>query len=204
MTMSRDVKLAWRILAITIVATLAATFVDTWTYQHFHDPRVYERDWGRLLRVMGFLGTWLALAISVRLIEGPDAASRPRARRRANLLFWSAALGGAGAEILKLLLRRERPAVHEGLYGFRPFDERTFSTSGLAFPSSHTMVAFAGAAMLARLYPRARWVGYTLAVGCAVSRVLSRAHFVSDVVLGAGMGWLAAWAIARRWPPDRA
>jgi membrane-associated phospholipid phosphatase len=122
--------------------------------------------------------------------------------RRANLLFWTAALGGGVAEILKLLFRRERPAVHEGLYGFRPFDERTWSTAGLALPSSHAMVAFAGAAMLARLYPRARWVGYILAVGCAATRVLARAHFVSDVVLGAGLGWLVAWSVSRRWSPD--
>lgn len=203
-TPAADVKVAWRALAITLVATLAATLVDAWVYQHIHNPRIYEQDWGRLLRIMGFLGTWLALAIAVRLLEAPVPTSRPRARRRANLLFWTAALGGLGAEVLKLLLRRERPAVHDGLYGFRPFDERTFSTAGLALPSSHTMVAFAGAAMLARLYPRARWVGYTLAAGCGLSRVLARAHFVSDVVLGAGMGWLVAWAVARRWPPGRA
>jgi len=155
-TMGDGARTAWRVLAITIIATLAATVVDTWTYQNIQNPRVYEQDWGRMLRVMGFLGTWLALAIAIRLIEAPDTASRPRARRRANLLFWTATLGGGVAELLKLLFRRERPAVHEGLYGFRPFDERSWSTAGLALPSSHAMVAFAGAAMLARLYPRAR------------------------------------------------
>jgi membrane-associated phospholipid phosphatase len=200
-SMGGGARTAWRVFAITIIATLAASLVDTWTYQNIHNPRVYEQDWGRMLRVMGFLGTWLALAVAIRLIETQDTASRPRARRRANLLFWTAALGGAAAELLKLLFRRERPAVHEGFYGFRPFDERTWSTSGLAMPSSHAMVAFAGAAMLARLYPRARWVGYTLAAGCAITRVLARAHFVSDVVLGAGLGWLVAWGVARRWPP---
>jgi membrane-associated phospholipid phosphatase len=194
---------AWRVLALTAAAFLLATLVDTWVYQNVHHPAVYERDWGRLLRVMGFLGTWFVLAISVRLVEGRDAAARPRARRRANLLFWSAALGGLGAEIMKLTFRRERPAVHEGLYGFRTFAERTWSTSGLALPSSHAMVAFAGAAMLARLYPRLRWVGYSLAAGCAITRVLARAHFVSDVVLGAGAGWLVGWLVARRWPSER-
>ncbi len=195
-------RAAWKALAITLMAVLVATAADPWVYLNVHDPRVYDRDWGRLLRVMGFLGTWLALAIAVRSLEGGDPARVPRARRRANLLFWSAAAGGAAAELLKLVLRRERPGLHDGLYGFRPFDDRTWSTSGLAFPSSHTMVAFAGAAMLARLYPRARWVGYVLAAGCALTRVTSRAHFASDVALGAGAGWLVAWAIARRWPPE--
>ena len=53
--------------------------------------------------------------------------------------------------------------------------------------------------MLARLYPRARWVGYTLAVGCAVTRVLAHAHFLSDTVMAAGMGWIVAFALTRRW-----
>src|SRR5688572_31536474 len=104
-TMGDGARTAWRVLAITIIATLAATVVDTWTYQNIQNPRVYEQDWGRMLRVMGFLGTWLALAIAIRLIEAPDASSRPRARRRANLLFWTATLGGGVAELLKLLFR---------------------------------------------------------------------------------------------------
>lgn len=192
---------AWRALLVTLLAFGAASLVDQWAYQNVSNPGVYDRDWGRLLRIMGFLGTWLALAIAVRLHEGGDERGRPLASRRASLLIGSATLGGLVAEILKLLIRRERPAVHDGLYGFREFGERTWSTAGLALPSSHTLVAFAGAAMLARLYPRARWVGYSLAAGCAATRVLTRAHFVSDVVLAAGLGWIVAWALARRWPP---
>lgn len=190
---------AWRALAWTTLLFLAACLADTWVYQHIENPAVYDRDWGRLLRVMGFLGTWLALALAVALQEGGDTARRALAKRRAGLLFFSAALGGLLAEILKLLFRRERPAIHDGEYGFRAFSERTWSTAGLALPSSHTLVAFAGAAMLARLYPRARWVGYTLAVGCGVTRVLAHAHFLSDVVLAAGLGWVVAFALDRRW-----
>lgn len=193
--------LAWRALGLTLALTALALFADQWAYHAWHDPKVYERDWGRLLRVMGFLGTWVALAVAIALQEGRDLAQRPLARRRAWLLIGSAALGGLAAEILKLVIRRERPAVHEGFYGFRDFADRMFSTSGLAMPSSHTLVAFAGAAMLARLYPRARWVGYVLAAGCGVSRVMARAHFVSDVVLAAGCGWIVAFQLAKRWSP---
>jgi len=192
---------ALRALAWTVALTLAALLADGWVYENVRNPKVYDRDWGRMLRVMGFLGPWLALAIGVALQEGAVQSRRALAKRRAYLLFFSAALGGLLAEIMKLLLRRERPEMNDGAYGFREFSERTWSTSGLAFPSSHTLVAFAGAAMLARLYPRARWVGYTLAAGCAVTRVLARAHFLSDVVLAAGLGWVVAFALARRWPP---
>lgn len=192
---------AWRALGFTALAFAVTCLADPWVYQQVHDPRVYERDWGRLLRVMGFLGTWVALAVAVALHEGSVPARRAAATRRAWLLVGSAALGGLVAEVGKLLLRRERPQAHDGLYGFRDFADRTWSTSGLALPSSHTLVAFAGAAMLARLFPRARWVGYTLAAGCAMTRVMARAHFLSDVVLAAGLGWVVAFVLTRRWSP---
>jgi membrane-associated phospholipid phosphatase len=198
-----DRRSAWRVLATVLTITLAATAIamlaDTWVFLHIENPAVHDRDWGRLLRVMGFAGTWVLLALAVGLQEGADPARRPLAKRRAWLLFWSPVLAGGVAEVLKIVVRRERPALHDGLYGFRPWDERTWSGAGLAFPSSHAAVAFGGAALLARLYPRARWVGYTLAAGCAATRVLARAHFVSDVVFAAGIGWVTAWALTRRW-----
>ncbi|MBM3884464.1 MAG: phosphatase PAP2 family protein [Gemmatimonadetes bacterium] len=186
-----------RALAITAVLTALAWVADAWAYARWYDPKVYDRDWGRLLRVMGFLGTWLALAVAIALQEGAEPARRALAKRRASLLFWSAALGGLVAEVGKLTIRRERPEPHDGVHVFRDWGERTWSTAGLAMPSSHTLVAFAGAAMLARLYPRVRWVGYALAAGCALTRVMARAHFLSDVVLAAGLGWVVAWGMDR-------
>jgi membrane-associated phospholipid phosphatase len=52
--------------------------------------------------------------------------------------------------------------------------------------------------MLAHLFPRARWLWYALAAGCALTRVLARAHFVSDVTLSAVIGWAVA-AVVWRW-----
>ncbi|MFM8780458.1 MAG: phosphatase PAP2 family protein [Gemmatimonadota bacterium] len=189
----------WRALGITLALFALAWVVDREVYQRVSLPTVYDKDWGRLLRIVGFLPTWIALAVGIVLAEGTELVARPRARRRGWLLFWGAAGSGIAAELLKLTLRRERPGPHDGLHVFRDVAERTFSSAGLALPSSHTMVAFGGAAMLARLYPRARWVGYILAAGCGISRVLHRAHFLSDVVLAAGAGWLVAALIAKRW-----
>jgi membrane-associated phospholipid phosphatase len=102
--------------------------------------------------------------------------------------------------VLKLVIRRERPNTNGGDYGFRPWSDEPFSTAGLALPSSHTMVAFAACTALARIFPGARWVWYGLAAGCAITRVLDRAHFVSDIALGALLGWSVGWGvwIARR------
>ena len=87
--------------------------------------------------------------------------------------------------MLKLLVRRDRPGVYDGAYGFRPWADHPFSSSGFGMPSSHALIAFSGAAALAVLFPRATPIWYALAVGCAITRVLSGAHFVSDVTVGA-------------------
>lgn len=119
------------------------------------------------------------------------------------MLFWSAALGGAVAELLKLTLRRERPALTDGVHVFRPWGDRPFSTAELGLPSSEAAVAFAAAAMLARLFPEASVLWYGLALGCALSRVASGAHFMSDVVLAALVGYVVTLILWPRRPVAR-
>jgi membrane-associated phospholipid phosphatase len=170
------------LIVFWIVALILAFAGDRWTYEHIEMARVHDEDWGRFLRILGFLPTWAIIALGVWLHE---RGMFEHARRRALLIVASPLLAGVVAELLKLALRRERPGVHDGDYFFRAFSERTFSTGGLALPSSHAMVAFGGAAMLAYFYPRARWLWFALAAGCGLTRVLARAHFLSDVVVGA-------------------
>jgi undecaprenyl-diphosphatase len=193
----RSARPAWVALAVTLAATIACAVVDRWAFQHVRMTGVHDEDWGRLLRVMGFMGTWVALAVAVGLHDAGVRPSLARPRRRAWLLVLAPGLGGLAAEALKILIRRERPGIHDGAYGFRPWSERTWSGAGLSLPSSHAAVAFGGAAMLAVLFPRARWVGYSLAAGCALTRMLAGAHFLSDVVMAAGIGWLTAWWLTR-------
>jgi membrane-associated phospholipid phosphatase len=176
-------------LLVPALAIALAVVLDRWVYDHVVYAGVYEKDWGRLLRVIGFLPLWIIAAFALWLQERD---SEPRAKSRALLLLGSPALAGIVAELLKLLLRRERPEAHAGEYFFRSFGVRTFSTSGLALPSSHAMVAFGGAAMLGFLFPRTRWVWWSLAAGCAISRLMARAHFLTDVVVAA----VAAFAVA--------
>ena len=64
-------------------------------------------------------------------------------------------------------------------------------------PSSHALVAFGAAAVLSRIYPRARIIWWGLAWGCGLSRVAAGAHFLSDVVAAAVIGWLAGWLVWR-------
>jgi membrane-associated phospholipid phosphatase len=172
--------------ALVATALVASLLLDAWAWHSLVDLKVYEADWGRLLRVVGSIYLWIPLALVVWLelrIHAPDRAGR------GGLLLLAPALAGGVAEVIKILVRRERPALHDGAYYFRPFGERPFSTPDIGFPSSHAMVAFAGAAIVARLFPRTAPVAYFLAAACGLSRVLSHAHFLSDAVGGAIAGW---------------
>jgi membrane-associated phospholipid phosphatase len=179
--------------AASIILSL---LLDRWAFDALFYPPVHEKDWGRFLRSIGSLVFWTPLAIAVWLEGRARGAPQPR---QASLLIVAPVAAGLGAEVLKILLRRERPSLHAGEWVFRSFAERPFSTSALGLPSSHVMVAFGGAAVLARLFPRAAPVAYLLAAGCGLTRVLSRGHFLSDVVVGAVAGWAVGALLWRRF-----
>jgi membrane-associated phospholipid phosphatase len=65
-----------------------------------------------------------------------------------------------------------------------------------SFPSGHTAIAFTGAHILYREYrDESPWIGvggYVVATAAGAFRVVHRAHWVSDVVTGAGIGILSA------------
>ena len=177
-------------------ALALSVVLDPWVWRNVSLAGIYERDWGRMLRVTGSLVFWAPLALAVWLAMRRAGYSRPG---RAALLFWGPALAGAVAELLKLLVRRERPGFADGEYVFRDFAERTWSTSGLGFPTSHGMVAFGGAAVLAGLFPGTAPVAYAIAAGCALTRILAGAHFASDAVGGAIFGWAVGAFLWRRY-----
>jgi membrane-associated phospholipid phosphatase len=187
------------LLLILTVVTLAH-LLDWWTHTALANPRLAERDLGRMLRVMGFLPFWALAAVALALCDAAHRAVDGMVRyARALLLFFAAGLGGLAAEVMKLLARRERPNVEIGEYVFRGWTEQTLNTGGLGLASSHAGVALGAAFMLARLFPRARYVWYTLGVGCAYSRVAAGAHFLSDVVVSGVLAFLVVALLWRRF-----
>lgn len=64
-----------------------------------------------------------------------------------------------------------------------------------SFPSGHTATAFMSAALLQKEYGRrSPWygaAGYTMATATGVSRILNNRHWLSDVLMGAGIGVLS-------------
>ena len=76
-----------------------------------------------------------------------------------------------------------------------------------SFPSGHTAQAFAAATFLSEEYKdRYKWMpyaAYSLASGVGVLRMANNRHYISDVLMGAGMGILsmklAYWTHQYKW-----
>ncbi len=182
---------------------IAAHLLDPAAVIHLRYPAANDRDWGRLLRILGFAPTWLLVAAAFWMHgRGGSDDESIAARDTALAILAAIAIGGLGAEALKLIFRRERPLPTFQGYSFRPFADRPFSTGRLGLPSSHTMVAFAGAATLASRYPRTGWIVLGMAAGCGLTRIFAGAHFLSDVVAGA-IGGIIAGVAATRWVAAR-
>ena len=187
-------------LAITLACLAIPAFGDQWTYAHIYQAKVYDHDWAMALRACGTLYIWIPVALIFWLVKREQD---PAGAKRTGLLMLGApALAGLLCEVLKLVIRRERPDVDHGNWVFRAWSDHTFSSAGLSTPSSHTMVAFGAATMLARMYPRARWVFYLFAVGTALTRVMAHAHYLSDVTFGALLGWAVGWGVWIQWGMD--
>jgi membrane-associated phospholipid phosphatase len=186
------------LLASALLFALAC-LADHWAYQHVVITDVYDRDWGRFLRSAGFVPLWMVGSLALILYDrGLTPLPRGGVYRRGVLLTLAPLVSGGICELLKILLRRERPNLHDGEYVFRSFADHFWSTSAIGLPSSHVMVAFAGAGMASLLFPRT-WPAWMLfAAGCAFTRVAAQAHFLSDVVLAAAAGLFVA-RLVWRW-----
>ena len=181
-----------RILFIGAIALSLAHLFDFQIESLLKLESPKEKDLIKLFRVWGFLGTWILVAITARLLAEPDKPGamtgwRQHLYRKEWLLLASPLLSGAAAEIGKLLIRRLRPHG-EPFYNYRSWLIDPFSNSGMGLPSSHTAVAFGGSTILLLLFPKLITPAIVMAVGCMATRILSGAHYMSDGIGGALIG----------------
>jgi len=152
-------------------------------------------------RLPGFFRDLLAAAevfgngFGVALVLITIATLDPGRLRPIGRLAACAFGGGLAADIVKLLIARDRPravdlaSAHlwETFTGLFPF--ASAGSNGQSFPSAHTATAAGLAVGLTMLYPRGRWLFAALAVGVGVQRIMVAAHFPSDVFVGAVVGY---------------
>jgi membrane-associated phospholipid phosphatase len=171
-------------------------------------PGLY--DWYQLLRQVGsglmwavVAGAWWLAGLGVRA-----RVDLPRPERLPVAMVLAVAMAGVAAELLKPLIGRMRPEdtdmlLDEGLwrvapggddwgYAWMPWAQRLKDWSDLGVPSSHAAVAFAGVMVIVLWRPASGLVLIPLACGTAWTRILNANHFLSDTVVGAGLGIVGA------------
>jgi membrane-associated phospholipid phosphatase len=121
---------------------------------------------------------------------------------RLAFLFSAIALPGLVFTIVKRLIGRARPLVGGSIDPFL-YSPLSWKVQYASFPSGHAVDAFAAAAAIGALWPKARPLMWTYAVIIALSRVAVTAHFPSDVIAGAifavaGVLLVRAWFASRR------
>jgi hypothetical protein len=102
------------------------------------------------------------------------------------------------SQALKRLFRRQRPNVENGV-------DRWFNRGGgkdnRAFPSGHTIQAWSTATVIAGMYkdkPAVPIICYSLATLAGLSRMTENKHWVSDVLVGAVLGYSIGRFVLRK------
>lgn len=161
-------------------------------------------DVRRELELVQQFGGPTSIALAALLLWRLDPA---RLRR---VLDWLAALALAlsAAMVIKILAGRPRPKFDEPLvflgpgrsHVVQPGDPARYPweitapdiTEIWSMPSSHTASAVVAAVFLTALDPRLRPVVWGLALAVGACRVLFRAHYVSDVIVGGALAYVLA------------
>lgn len=200
---------AWAIPAFWSVLVLGVLIpTDRWTSGLLRDWHAkLGGDPKRELAALQQFGQFAVTALGMLLVWRLDPA------RRWLLWTWLAAIALSMAmyQPMKMLIGRPRPKFDDpwhflGPLGQYPIDSKVgvrhawefwsgISSDLWSMPSSHTAAAIVMALVLGRAYPSIRGVLVALAVLVGVMRVMTGAHYPSDVVVGGLVGWFASdWA----------
>ncbi len=183
---------------ILIVLGVAALPLDR-RIAHFLYDHVSARNHKRLNSVThaAKAGHWLGPAVLALIVAAVARQIGLQGQKLEMLANYSLAfiasltVGSAVLHVIKLVLGRRRPRddMEMGLYGFVPF---AFNTNFNSFPSGHALTIFCVAVILTCVTPMLWPLWFGLAAFLAGVRALLTAHFLSDVLIGGGIGVITA------------
>jgi membrane-associated phospholipid phosphatase len=115
---------------------------------------------------------------------------RKRNAHRARLSLFilaTTATSGILVDILKVIFGRFRPKMYfsEHLYGFDWFH---VSSRMVSFPSGHSATALGVWLAFSMLFPKYRVIFIPIGIMIALTRVITTAHYPSDVIAGSYIG----------------
>jgi membrane-associated phospholipid phosphatase len=182
----------------SILCGLAALLIDR-PLAHLIYDHVSARTHKALDSVTHYAkaGHWLAAAVLALIVAGGLHHFHVLEDDVTLLINYSIAfivalvVGSAVLHVIKLVLGRRRPRddMEMGLYGFMPL---AFNPDYNSFPSGHALTICCVAVIFTCVWPLWWPLWFAVAALLAVTRALLTAHFLSDVLIGAGIGLIAA------------
>lgn len=183
---------------VSILMGLLALTIDR-ALAHFIYDHVNARAHKALDSITHYAkaGHWLAAAIIALILAAGLRHFHVYPEQVAQLINYSLAfiasltLGSAILHVIKLAIGRRRPRddMEMGLYGFMPL---AFNSDYNSFPSGHALTICCVAVIFTCVWPWLWPLWFGIAALLAVTRALLTAHFLSDVLIGAGIGLIAA------------
>jgi membrane-associated phospholipid phosphatase len=159
-----------------------------------HETQENLTDWQRfsayVITPMGSgTNTWYAIGATT-----VTAIALRNQRLKKTVLVWAGglAINDVLTNQLKITFQRHRPSTGDA---FNTFDWRNGSRVNKSFPSAHTSNIFTTATSFAIVYDDKKWVpavAYSMATLVGISRIYRNAHWASDVVGGALVGFFSA------------
>jgi undecaprenyl-diphosphatase len=135
---------------------------------------------------------WVKSLLVIAIGFAADLASRRRFPLAAVLAGISYLVATLLADVLKAATDRPRPSVADP--AIHPLVAVPGSSS---LPSGHAAGAVAAALAVGLVHPRLRWPLLLLAALIALSRVWLGVHYLTDVIAGAALGCVVAYAAFR-------
>ena len=101
--------------------------------------------------------------------------------------------------LLKVTIQRTRPYVEGIVSVVGDLAKNSHLVWDFSFPSFQTMMVFSALPFLSKEFPRFKYVWVAFACLVALSRVYLGVHFLSDVLIGAMIGYLIGFFAFKWW-----
>lgn len=169
--------------AIALILLIAGIAFDSEIASYLSQNRTIF--FNELMSWFSFLGTWFIVLIFMTSLF----MWQENKRKWIFPLWCSLIISMAITYFLKLIIMRARPevALHSLL-------SSGFSSS---FPSGHATAVFSTLAILDKEFPRFKWFWLTFAIIVVFSRLYLGMHYLTDVVIGAVIGYSISLLVVR-------